>query len=278
MHTFRAESGTAISYARQGRGPALVLIHGGFSDHESNWQFVAPLLRDRFSLYAIARRGRGQTAATTGHTVEDEAMDAVALIREIDEPVFLLGHSYGAHVALAAARMCPRRVGKLVLYEPPWPSLLRAAVHAPLEMLAGNADWDGFAAAFFRDVLRIPAEEVNALRTSEHWPPILADASATLGDLRALSRYQCSVERFAGLRMPVQLQVGTASPRHLYLTDALAAVLPGAHIATFAGQAHEAMTNAPALYAPTVAGFLLDDTTESPPPAVVPATASTLPC
>jgi pimeloyl-ACP methyl ester carboxylesterase len=42
----------------------------------------------------------------------------VAVIQSIGEPVFLLGHSYGAHTALAPAAEVPDRVRKLVLYEP----------------------------------------------------------------------------------------------------------------------------------------------------------------
>src|SRR5512134_3725139 len=103
MKRLIGQNGTVISYDEVGAGPPLVLVHGGFSDHRTNWEFVAPALRERFRLLAIARRGRGETEATDGHTLEDEANDVVALIRAAGEPVFLLGHSYGAQCALAAA-------------------------------------------------------------------------------------------------------------------------------------------------------------------------------
>lgn len=95
------------------------------------------------------------------------------------------------------------------------------------------------------------------MRSTALWPPIIADAKASLGDLRALSRYGFSAERFRTLRMPVLLQIGTESPRHLYVTDALAAVLPNASIQELKGQAHEGMTTAPAMYAAAVTRFLL---------------------
>jgi hypothetical protein len=50
--------------------------------------------------------------------------------------------------------------------------------------------------------------------------------------------------------------VGSESPRDLYVTDALAAVLPRAEIETLAGQAHEGMTTAPELYAEATMRFL----------------------
>jgi hypothetical protein len=53
------------------------------------------------------------------------------------------------------------------------------------------------------------------------------------------------------------LQIGTESPRHLYVTDALATVLPDARIEELPGQAHEAMTTAPRMYAESVSRFCL---------------------
>lgn len=108
-------SGVRIGFEKWGQGPPLVLLHGAFSDHRTNWAQVKPFLEPHFSAYAMARRGRGDTAATTGHALEDEVEDAVALIRRIGAPVFLLGHSYGAHMALAAAARLPDLVRKLVL-------------------------------------------------------------------------------------------------------------------------------------------------------------------
>jgi pimeloyl-ACP methyl ester carboxylesterase len=246
-----------VSYETWGSGPPLVLVHGAFSDHHTNWEFVRPLFEKRFTVHAIARRGRGETDATEGHSLHDEGRDVVAVIRGIGQPVFLLGHSYGAQVALVAAAQVPDRVRKLVLYEPPWPRVVGQQALAPLEELARVGDWDGFAVRFFRDLLSVSVRELDALRASALWPPIVADAKASLGDLRALSRYDFQPERFRDLRVPAVLQVGTESPRDLYVTDALAAVLPDVHIQELAGQAHEGMTLAPAMYVEAVASVLL---------------------
>ena len=256
MQHLTSPDGTVISYDRYGSGPPLVLVHGAFSDHDSNWEFVRPFFEQQFTVSAIARRGRGETTATVGHRLEDEAADVAALVRSIDEPVFLLGHSYGAHTALAAAATVPDRIRKLVLYEPAWPHVVGADALARLEPLAQAGDWDGFATAFFHERLSVPLEELRALRTTALWPPILADAEASLGDLRAISAYDFRAERFRELRVPVLLQIGSESPRALYVTDALAAVLPDARIEALPGQAHEGMTTAPRMYAEAVARFL----------------------
>ena len=57
--------------------------------------------------------------------------------------------------------------------------------------------------------------------------------------------------------MPVCLQVGSESRHELYVTDALAAELPHAHLTVLHGQAHEGMTTAPEQYAAAVTTFLL---------------------
>jgi pimeloyl-ACP methyl ester carboxylesterase len=247
-----------VSYGRSGSGPPLVLVHGSFSDHVTNWEFVAPLFERRFTVFAVARRGRGETPATTGHTLGDEAADVAAVVRAVGEPVFLLGHSYGAHAALAAATEVPDLVRKLVLYEAPLPALADPGVMAKLEALGQARNWDALAATFFRDALTVPAGEVAALRETLLWPPIVADATASLGDIRAFTRYDFRAERFAGLRVPTLLQAGTESPRHLYTTDALASALPDVRVAELPGQAHEGMTTAPELYTAAVIRFLFE--------------------
>ena len=263
MERLIVADGTVISYDKYGSGPALVLVHGGFSDHVTNWEFVKPTLQDRFTIYAIARRGRGETDATAGHTIEDEGNDVAALINAIGEPVFLLGHSYGGQCALAAALIVPDRIRKLVVYEAPWPGALKREDVARLEELGAAHNWDQLAVTFFRDMLFVPAEEVEAVRSSPLWPPIVGDAEASLGDLRAVSRYRFDAGRWRDLDIPVLLQIGSESHHHLYVTDALASVLPNAHVQALAGQAHEGMTTAPEMYAEAITRFLLEDARET---------------
>ena len=263
MKTITGSTGTTVSYSVAGSGPALVLVHGGFSDHETNWSFVSPLFQQQFTVYAIARRGRGVTDKTEGHTLEDEARDVADVVRSIGAPVYLLGHSYGAHCALLAAAQLSDRIEKLVLYEAIWPHAMKPDALAALETLAAAGAWDQFAFAFFANTLYVPTEELEEVRASDLWLPIVADAPASLGDLRALCAYRFDPRLFAALGVPVMLQVGSESPRDLYVTDALAAVLPNVHIDTLAGQAHEGMTTAPEPYAEATTRFLLADSLDT---------------
>jgi pimeloyl-ACP methyl ester carboxylesterase len=163
MQRIPSPAGATVSYHQYGSGPPLFLVHGVFSDHKTNWAFVKPLFETQFTVYAIARRGRGATDATTGHSLEDESRDVVTVMQSIGDPVFLLGHSYGAQTALAAAALVPDRVRKLVLYEPAWPCVVEKEALTRLEALAQAGDWEGFAVAFFHDQLSIPVKALDEL-------------------------------------------------------------------------------------------------------------------
>jgi len=257
MRHITTASETKVSYDQYGSGPPLVLVHGSFSNHKTNWELIKPLIEAQFTVYAIARRGRGETDATQGHSVEDESQDVAGLIEALDEPVFLLGHSYGAQVALGAAALVPGSIRKLVLYEPPWPHIIRKDTLNRLEELAQAENWDVLAATFCREVIAMSEDELSHLQRTQLWSHIVADAKATMAEIRALSRYEFDPNNFRNLSCPVQLQIGTESPRDLYVTDALAAVLPNVTVEALPGQAHEGMNTAPDLYAEVVSRFLL---------------------
>ena len=257
MERITAPSGATVSYDTYGTGPPLVLVHGGFSDHQTNWQEVKPLLLPRFSVYAVARRGRGDSSATQGHSLDDEAADVAAVLRQVGEPAFLLGHSYGAQCALGAAALHPAGVRKLVLYEPPFPHLVTSERLARLEAIAEREDWDDLVQTFMLDWLQVPPDEVSEIRATPFWALWTADAKASLSDVRALTNHRFDAARYQSLGMPVLLLIGTESPRDLYVTDGLAAVLPNARIVALEGQAHEGMTTAPAQFVDAISDFLL---------------------
>jgi pimeloyl-ACP methyl ester carboxylesterase len=256
MERIGSTDGVEVSFERYGAGPPLVLVHGSFSDHATNWQEARGLLAERYTVYAVARRGRGETTATEGHGIPDEARDVAAVLKTVPGGAFLLGHSYGAQTALAAAALVPEGVRTLVLYEPPYPSLA-SGIRPRLEALADRGDWDGLVETFMRDGLQVPDAEVTAIKASPVWRVWTADAPATLGDLRALAAYSFEPETFRALAVPVVFLVGGESPRELYATDALAAVLPQARVVTLDGQAHEGMTTAPEQFVATLDRILL---------------------
>jgi hypothetical protein len=96
------------------------------------------------------------------------------------------------------------------------------------------------------------------VRASELWPPNVADAPASMHAITALTKHDFEAARYRDLDIHVLLQIGSESPRDLYVTDALAAVLPHASIGVLAGQAQEGMTTAPDMYLDAVRTFLLE--------------------
>jgi pimeloyl-ACP methyl ester carboxylesterase len=257
MEHVQTSDGRTVSFERYGNGPSLVLVHGGFSDHITNWQESKPLLEQRFTVYAIARRGRGETTATQNHSVADAASDVLAVLEQIAGPAFLLGHSYGAACALEATTVAPGRVSKLVLYEHPAQGVLTPSRLAQLDDLASRDDWDMLVQIFMRDVLLVPDSEVQEIRASRFWEPWILDAPISLNDLRAVARLTLDADRCRLLEMPVLLLIGSESPQQLYATEFLAHSLPNVRIHSLEGQAHEGMTTAPELFTDAISEFLL---------------------
>jgi len=91
-----SRDGTPIAAWRSGQGPALLLVHGTVADHSTTWRLARHELEQRFTIYAMDRRGRGGSGDAPDYALQREAEDVAAVVDSIGEPVNLLGHSYGA--------------------------------------------------------------------------------------------------------------------------------------------------------------------------------------
>ena len=61
MQRITTRDGVGVSDDRYGAGPPLVLVHGAFSDHRTNWEGVKPLFEKQFE----ARPGQAHEGMTT---------------------------------------------------------------------------------------------------------------------------------------------------------------------------------------------------------------------
>jgi pimeloyl-ACP methyl ester carboxylesterase len=224
--------------------------------HETAWSVVRPALEQHFTVHSIARRGRGESTKTTGHSVDDEAQDIAEVVDGIGGGVYLLGHSYGAVCSLEAS-MRSRAVERLILYEPPKSPGMPAPVLHRIEEMAQAAEWSRVAETFLADVLQIPAAAVDAMKQSPIWIGMVSDAEASLEDWRAFAKYEPETERFRGVTVPVLFLTGSESPDELYQTDELARVLPDCRKAVLEGQAHGAMLTGADLFVREIEKFLL---------------------
>jgi pimeloyl-ACP methyl ester carboxylesterase len=114
-----AEDGPAF---RNGRRPTpVVFVHGLILDNLSSYYYtLAPAVARRTNAVLYDLRGHGRTERPlSGYKIEDGAADLLAILDElgIDEPVHLIGNSFGGTVVLATAVLAPERVAGVVLIE-----------------------------------------------------------------------------------------------------------------------------------------------------------------
>ena len=268
MHTVTSHDGTNIACWRSGAGSPLLLIHGATADHTTTWRFVLPELERRFTIYAMDRRGRGGSGDSPAYELQREAEDVAAVVDAIGEPTDVLGHSYGALCALEAARLTTH-IRRLILYEG---VPLRGSDEITneqverLEALLRAGDVEGVLTAMYRDLVAMPPEELELLRSQRGaWAVRLGNAPSLPREMRAIERYAFEAQRFAAMRTPTLLLVGGDSPpREQANAQTVAQALPNAQVVVLPGQQHLAMYMAPDLFVSEVVRFLTADPSTAP--------------
>jgi pimeloyl-ACP methyl ester carboxylesterase len=205
-----------------GAGPAIVCLHANASV-SGQWRSLMARLADRFTLLAPDSYGSGQSP-------DWPSGDTITLQDEVDllEPVFqragsrfvLLGHSYGAAVALRAAVSNPARVRALVVYEPTLFSLIDADGPSPNDAdgirqvvatvgAALEKGDDVEAARCFIDYWMGPG---SWAQTPEKQKVVVAQSIRNARRwAHALFTEPTSLEQFRGLQMPVLSLTGARS-------------------------------------------------------------------
>ena len=107
---------TTISYTDQGKGTAVVLLHG-FLENKLMWKAFIPELSKRNRVIAIDLLGHGATECLGYiHTMEDQADMVQSVLQELKiRKVVLIGHSMGGYIALAFAELYAENVKGIVL-------------------------------------------------------------------------------------------------------------------------------------------------------------------
>lgn len=110
----------------EGRGPAIVVVHGGpMLDHGYLLEWLSPLA-DQHEVVFYDQRLNGRSAGEVpaeSVRVATWVEDIEALRRELGfDRIHLLGHSWGAHPALRYALSHPDRLRSLILLDPMAPS------------------------------------------------------------------------------------------------------------------------------------------------------------
>ncbi len=201
--------GVNIHYQRAGVGPDLVLVHGLAANLAFWYLGVFPALRPAFRVTAYDLRGHGCSEMVPfAYTSKDMAGDLAGLLDHLGvERAHVVGHSFGAAVALHFAVLCPRRVTSLILADPWVPALLPAIADelAPprAQLLPGGLELEGLARVHHRGTaIR------NGGETARNWRTLLATTTARR-DVEAVAGL--TVERMRSVQAPTLAVFGARS-------------------------------------------------------------------
>lgn len=262
MEQIISVDGTLIAYNRHGTGPPLILVPGAGAANPAAWP-VFPALAEKFTVYAVDRRGHGKSGDGASYSIEREFEDIAAVVDSIGEPAHLLGHSFGGLCALEAA-LLTQNIRKLVLYEPlsivyRGKSLYPAGLIDQLQALVDANDREGALILFYSSIAGLSPDELEVLKSSPIWSERLAIAHTLPRELRADKSYSFDAKRFMGLHTPtLLLEGGDSRDFEKEGNQAAVAALPNSRIAVLPGQQHIAMYTAPELFLITVESFLID--------------------
>lgn len=266
LHTVRAKDGTSIAYEEFGAGPPLVLVHGSISDR-TYWMPVVPALAERFRVLTVDRRGRGASGDAASYAIDREFEDIAAVVDAVDEPVHVLGHSYGGICVLEAA-LRTRNLATLVLYEPALglngPAGIPASFIDELDAFIAAGERDRAGEMMMREVAGLPAQALAELRAdAAAWQPMIDCVHTLPRELRSVNAFTFDAARYRRLDVPTVLLVGTDSPAELQLGVGLVRdAVDSACVVTMRGVDHEAVTTGPDVLTATLMDLLIE--VESP--------------
>jgi pimeloyl-ACP methyl ester carboxylesterase len=232
-----------IAYVQRGMGTPLVLLHGYPLDHHL-WDEVLPLLEGTFNLVIPDLRGFGlSTTVDTLFTMDDYASDIALLLDMLGiQKTAIVGHSMGGYVALAFARLYPKRVRGLglissqVLADPPDRKEGRYKSAADVEQNGIGGVVEAMAAKFTSD----PRLQAFARSSMEKQKP-----AAYIGALKAMAERMDSTSLLPSFTFPVVLIHGDADALiPIDRAREVKAALPNAHLVEISGAGHMPMMEA----------------------------------
>jgi len=253
-----SRDGTRIAVECAGRGPSLLIVHGGTGDR-TRWRPLLPLFAARFTVCAMDRRGHGQSEpGPAAYSLQKEFEDVAAVVNSRPAPVFVLGHSIGGVCALEAA-FRTKNISRLVLYEPPLQDLDHTEVADRMEKLIQAGDREQALVTFLREIVMVSPAGVAEMKARSNWPERVAGIDIQIREIRSLSKYRFEAQRMRNLQTPTLLLSGskTASPQLREAINSLRNSLPKRTLMVLEGQEHNAMDTIPEKFADVVTKFLL---------------------
>jgi pimeloyl-ACP methyl ester carboxylesterase len=254
-----ASSGNVpIFFEQTGEGEPVVLVHGTTGSH-LGWAFVVPQLAERFQVTTYDRRGRGQSGDAPDYSLQTDADDLQAVIRELRTPVHVVGHSHGARVVLqlAATGSASSEIASMTLYEPPLPvNAVPPGTWEAVDDATRRQDWERVLELFY-PVAALTPQEIEGMRSiPEVWSANLDGAQTVAREVVAL-RAPVDLDGLRTSGIPSLVLVGGDTDSPVFL-DGLSEIIAAlsAKTASIEGQKHMAAFMAPDALAAAVMEFI----------------------
>lgn len=256
------------SGAVSGDGPAVLFVPGSYSTPAA-WTGLQKRLPPTYRFIATSLCGYGATDETRSLDDFDMAhqvrvVEAVA--RHADAPVHLVGHSFGATIALATALAGAVEVASIATFEA-----------NPLALMRQRGRADLYAATFqmsqaFEQAHK-DGEHDAAGRIIDFWggagsfaampEPVRdycrATTFANVLDWRTAFAFEASLADYSGLTVPTMIvRGGLANPAMVEISEGLAASLPDVRSEVVDGASHFLITSHAEACAQLLADFLAE--------------------
>jgi 3-oxoadipate enol-lactonase len=254
---FAEVNGTKLYYEASGKGPAVVLVHGGLVDGRLWDEQMRPLSK-RFRVVRYDLRGYGRSDAVAEPFSHLEDLRALLDLLKI-EKASLVGLSLGGIIAADFALEHPARVLRLALVGPG----LRGDKQPPPKDAAAAIEAMGRGAEAFADAT-MRRELYAAVRPGSaahaRLRRMLLENFKALSTLRpGFIKYPDppTAERLADIKAPTLVLIGTQDGRNLLnIADTLARGIPGARKVVIPGASHHPPVETPAEFNRALLDFL----------------------
>ena len=259
---FTTQDVPSLAGRRAGSGPPVLLLHGGPGIGFDYLRDLADELAEENDVAWYQQRGLEPSPAEGPFTVAADVADARRVLDALGwETTFVVGHSWGGHLALHVAEAMPDRLRGVLAVDP------LGAV--------GDGCWPAFDEEIFRrtpEPVRVRARELDELRSAG-----AADEELALEGLRLvwaayfadpdrappMPEFRYSSERSAqvgasiqaelpaleaglgAIRVPVGFVHGSRSPMPLAASTDAADRIPGAWVEVVEGAGHFVWVEAP---------------------------------
>ena len=256
------DDGPLIAGRRAGSGPPVLLLHGGPGLGFEYLRDLADELAEENDVAWYQQRGQEPSAVGAPYTVAADVEDARRVLDALGwETAYVVGHSWGGHLALHVAEAMPDR-------------LLGVLAVDPLGSI-GDGRWPEFDEEIFRrtpESVRARARELDELSMAGKiddelalegmrlvWPAYFADPEQAppMPELRIATDRSAEMvpSIFAelpaleaglpGIRVPVGFVHGSRSPMPLAASTDAAERIPGAWVEVVEGAGHFIWVEAP---------------------------------